>query len=361
MPVTNTGFVESDSGADLFIEQRLNSSKYIRGVSMTAVTGEVTVTVKPVPFLTALSGGKNDGTIDNTGAVSSSEFVTALEDLTDSVQYPISYLLDGGLTFPDYQIALISLATQREDCIAILSTPQRLEYDSNPGRSIVEYVQQNLPSTSFGAVFTPWQLATDTTAGNRDIMVPPDGYVAGQMSRVDSTKGPWEAAAGTENGAIRSRGGALRFNQADLDNLYANRINPIIQIQGGGPTIWGNVTLLSTQAPLSRINVRKLINKIQTELRVALLPFVQAPITSRTYEQIFSLVDAYLSSIQLRGGLKDRKVVCDASNNSNEDADNQIINVWIYIKPTTVAEFINLTSIVTPNSVSFDAIDVTAV
>lgn len=338
--------LQDSAGRNMELTRRLNSSKYIRGVGED-VTTNPNVKVKAVPMLTALDGGYAGA---NEGLISSSELVSALAEFTDPNQYDLTYLMDGGYTFADYQIGLISLAEGREDCTAVLSTPSELEDDANPARAIIEYVQTNLPSTSFGAVFTPWQLMTENGV---DILVPPDGFVAAQMSRVDSTKGRWYAAAGLENGPIRSRGGSVNFSQANLDDLYANRVNPIIRIPDAGPTIWGNITLLAVQSPLSRINVRKLMNMIQSDLRKSLLQYVMVPINTETYVSITNMVNSYLGPILTKGGLEAYLTVCDSSNNTAEDRDAQRINVWVYVKPTQVSEFIDLTTVVTPSSVEF--------
>lgn len=343
--------LQDSAGRNLEISLKLGSSKYIRGVGVDPESNP-SLKVKAVPFLTPLAGGYSG--LSN-GLISSTELINALTEFTDPVQYSLSYLMDGGYTYPDYQIALVSLAESRGDCIAVLSTPVELEIDSNPARSIIEYVQNNLPSSSFGAIYTPWQLMTQNGV---DILVPPDGFVAAQMSKVDTNKGPWYAAAGLEDGAINSRGGSISFSQANLDELYSSRINPIIRVPDAGPTIWGNITLLSVQSPLSRINVRKLMNKVQSELRKSLLQFVMAPIDVMTYTRITNLVEGYLGSIQSKRGIESFMVTCDESNNTAEDRDAQTINVWIYIKPTQVAEFVELTTVVTPSSVSFSTIGV---
>lgn len=337
------------AGRNLELSRRLASSKYVRGIGVDVSTNP-NVLIKAVPMLTVLGGGYAGA---NDGVISSTDLVDSLAEFSDTSQYNLSYLMDGGYTYADYQIALISLAEGREDCIAVLSTPVELEDDANPARAIIDYVQSNLPSTSFGSVFTPWQLMTQNGV---DILVPPDGFVAAQMSRVDSTKGPWFAAAGLEDGPIRSRGGSVTFSTANLDELYENRVNPIIRISDAGPTIWGNITLLAVQSPLSRINVRKLMNKIQSELRRSLLQFVMAPIDASTYLRIKLLVESYLASIQSKRGIEESLVVCDDSNNTAEDRDALRINVWVYVKPTQVAEFIDLTTVVTPSSVEFSTV-----
>jgi len=46
-------------------------------------------------------------------------------------------------------------------------------------------------------------------------------------------------------------------------------------------------------------------------------------------------------------------VVCDETNNTPEDIDNNRLNVWLFIKPTKTAEYIKFTTIITRTGTEF--------
>lgn len=346
--------LQDGNGRNLFIESRLEaSSRYVRAVSM--ATEGLSMSVKAVPFLQALGGGLNDDTEANDGTITSSDLVTSLDQLTDPIAYPISYIVDGGYTFPSYQVALVTFAETRK-CMALLSTPQEAEDASDPVRYMIDYKNDNLPGSSFYMIFTPWQVATDPGLG-RDILVPPVGSVAARMSSVDYQIGPHIAVAGINYGRVNTRGGQVVFSQAQLDDLANNKINPIISIPGYGPTIWGNDTGLGYESPYSRAHVRRLMNQVFADMGELLKPFIYSPINARTFSRINSVCSSYLKAWQGKGAFTDSKVVCNETNNTAEDANNETINVWGFVQPVNVAKFINFTAIVTPAGVEFSSTD----
>ena len=70
--------------------------------------------------------------------------------------------------------------------------------------------------------------------------VPMNGDIAGLCARNDINNFPWFSPAGTARGAIQNAV-KLTYNpsQTQRDQLYSNRINPIIFSPGGGIIIFG--------------------------------------------------------------------------------------------------------------------------
>jgi phage tail sheath protein FI len=61
-----------------------------------------------------------------------------------------------------------------------------------------------------------------------------------------------------------------------------------------------------------------------------------------TRNRIVSMVKPYLGSVQAGRGIQDFLVICDESNNTPDVISRNQLVVDIYIKPTYVAEFIQL-------------------
>ena len=52
-------------------------------------------------------------------------------------------------------------------------------------------------------------------------------------------------------------------NKAQRDQLYANRVNPIVTFPGQGTVLYGDKTALSFASAFDRINVRRLFLTIE--------------------------------------------------------------------------------------------------
>ena len=60
-----------------------------------------------------------------------------------------------------------------------------------------------------------------------------------------------------------------------------------------------------------------------------------------------------LATVQARQGIERFKVICDDSNNSVTDVDNNRMNGRIEFKPVRAVEFIQIDFVVLPSGVSF--------
>lgn len=355
---------QDEAGRSIYIEDRLASSAYVGGASSDVESvPRGTLQLKPVPALLVLAGG--DSGNGNTGEVTTTVLTTALQDLSDPLQYSFNYLLDGGFSggdMADYQNSLVALAEVRR-CFAFLSTPEIAESADDPATEIAAY-SGSIGASSYGALFGPWQLAIDATSGSREVMAPPDGFVAAKHARIDRSRGVGTPVAGVETGGISSRGGRISFSRSGLDDMYDAGINPLIQVQGvGGTVIWGNKTLLNAASPLAEIHVQKMDNAITTDLSNLLLRYVQVNITPSLYEAITNTCTSYMNTYVTRGVLNTSTdgspsfiVICNASNNTEQDKDSGLVNVEVAYKPVRSSKYVRLYTTVTPGGVSFESI-----
>ena len=347
--------MQDGNGRNLFIDSRLQASTFVSAVAPEGIALSTSVMPRAVPFVTGLFGGANGGAtagVAGSGDVTAADMILALQDFTNTESTPVYYFLEGGFGDASYQQSIITLCETRMDSVALLSSPINCEGLPDSATRIVRYRNDSLPSSSYGAIFAPWQNIPDASTG-KDVLCAPDGLVAARMSQVDASKGPWAATAGTVDGLVNSNGAITTFTSADTQLLYANGINPLIPYQGVGTAIWGNKTLYSFDSALNRLNVRKLFNTIEMDLRVALRPYVYKAINQATFNEIKAVVDAYMTTIRGKGGVMDWKTVCDDSNNTAADSDNETINCYLFVRPTKVAEYIGLTVIVTSAGISF--------
>jgi phage tail sheath protein FI len=74
------------------------------------------------------------------------------------------------------------------------------------------------------------------------------------------------------------------------------------------------------------------------------------PETWNTFKQ---LVTPTLKGVQARRGIVDFKVVCDATVNTPDVVDQNMMKAYIYIKPMKTVEVIQLNFVLTAQSSSF--------
>ena len=132
---------------------------------------------------------------------------------------------------------LISIAESRKDCIATIS-PHRGDVVGQTNtatqmNNILEFYSP-LSSSSYAVFDTGWKYAYDRF-NNAFVYVPCNPDIAGTMVRTEITSFPWFSPAGVQRGAINDAI-KLAYNpsKAQRDNLYGERINPIVNKPGAG-------------------------------------------------------------------------------------------------------------------------------
>jgi len=169
------------------------------------------------------------------------------------------------------------------------------------------------------------------------------GDVAGLRSATSSNRASWWASAGLERGIIKNIT-RLAFNPTAgmRDLLYKNSINPIVAFPGQGTVMWGQKTLLATPSSFDRVNVRGLFNTLERALGKMAKFQVMELNDNFTRNRIVSMIKPYLDTVQSGRGIQDFLVICDESNNTPDVISRNQLIIDVYIKPTYVAEFIQL-------------------
>lgn len=185
--------------------------------------------------------------------------------------------------------------------------------------------------------------------------LPVHGDVAGLMAQTDRELNPWWPGAGLQRGQMKNVIKlALKPNKTNRDSLYVNSINVIYVVPGEGQAVvWGQKTATSVASIFSRINVRRLMITIEKTIGKAMLPFVMEFADQTTWDQIAGVINPYLASVQAARGLEAFKVIVDSTNNTPSVINQNKIVVDVHVKPTQVAEFIELTFSVTKSGVQF--------
>lgn len=331
-------------GNNMYVEDVLKASNYIRAINNPAVTG-APKTQSTVLFM----GAGSDGL-----AVTDSDMILAAQTAFSNVEdLPVTLLMDAGWATAAYGVALDAIAKSRMDCVAILSTPYAAEVNSNFISAISTYRKTTLNlNSSYSGLYTP-HLKINDRFNDREIFVAPDGYVAGSISFNSNNSEIWFPPAGFRRGVLNVIGVSRKLESGNLDALSLIQVNPIRQTKGRGIVIWGQKTLLSRPSSLDRMNVRLLLIMIEPALKAFAEDYLFEFNDSPTRSEISVKIDSYMGGIKGRRGVYDYQVTCDTSNNTPAVIDNNQLIVDVFVKPNKSIEDIPMRIIITSTGASF--------
>ena len=295
------------------------------------------------------------------------EYTTGLELFNDKETVDVDFILMGGSmsTEADSKLkaaACITTANLRKDAIAFISTHKGNQVS---GTSALTRTAQKdntvnffsaLSSSSYAVFDSGYKYFYDRFNDSYRY-IPCNGDVAGLCVATSTTLDDWFSPAGLSRGGVRNAI-KLAYNptQADRDELYQNRINPVVSFPGQGITLFGDKTALSSPSAFDRINVRRLFINIEgrAEALAKAVIFEQNDETTRL--GFSNALGSYLSEVQARRGITDFQVVCDTTNNTPSVIDRNEFVAEVYVKPTRSINYITLSFVATRTGVSFSEV-----
>ena len=249
-----------------------------------------------------------------------------------------------------------NLAEVRKDCIVFVSpTSTAVVNQLQPVEQILTF-RSNLRSSSYAVVDSGYKYMYDKY---NDVYryIPLNGDIAGLCARTDKTRDPWFSPAGTSRGAIKNVIKlAFNPNLAQRDQLYKNGINPVVNLSGQGPILYGDKTLLDKPSAFDRINVRRLFIVLEKAISNASRALLFEFNDEFTRAQFRNLIEPYLRDVLGRRGIYDFKVVCDETNNTPQVIDSNRFVGDIYIKPARSINYIQLNFVAVRSGVEFSEI-----
>ena len=342
-------------GDNIYINQLINSgSKYILAFNNSSVTGM------------AASFGDTKLTGGYDGTFSESDIVSGYDLFANPEEVEINFLIGGNHTgsgipndsnmgTPQH---ILSVAETRADCFAILDCPKSdvvgISDVSTAVANVIDYKNNHLnDSKSFGAIYTGWLYVYDKY-NDLNRWIPCSGHVAGIYAYTANTADTWWAPAGLNRGVLKNVI-KLSFNpgKAYRDQLYQNQINPLVSFPGQGIVVWGQKTLQTKPSAFDRVNVRLLFNYMEKAIAKASM-YVVFEFNDNLTQTIFkNMVVPFLEDIKGRRGVYDFLVDVGSKVNTPEVVDANAFKAKIFIKPTRVAEFLEITFIATKTGVDF--------
>ena len=273
---------------------------------------------------------------------------TALQTFANPDALDVNLVVIPGITTQAILTELIRLCEDRQDCMAVLDTPQGLTHTQ-----VVDWHNRTgsyastgfKPNSSFAALYWTWVSVYDPY-NKKTVTVPPTVVVPGQYAVNDRVAEPWYAPAGFQRGRLRSvlAVSANVPSRGALDNLYSggNVVNPIIDFTQQGPHIWGQRTTQRRATALDRVNVRRMLLYAEKVIAGVVRYMVFEPNDSATWNRFVALVTPVLENIKDSRGLYDFKVICDDQTNPPDQIDQNVMRGVLLLKPTKTAEVIQI-------------------
>lgn len=351
-----------DGTPNYYVTQVLNKSKWIYIAShlgadwgTSAVDKDFGTTTQNYVDVDPLSGGINPQTSD-------ANYVNSWELFANSEDSDVSLLIGGNASEKGISVQnkIIQIAANRKDCLAFIS-PAFLYGVSNPSASNIITYKNSLTiaggtAGSYAVMDSGWKYQLDKY-NNVNRFIPLNADIAGLCVYTDSVRDPWWSPAGLNRGQIKNiLKPSWNPTKSDRDELYSNRINPVVSFPGEGVVLYGDKTLQAKPSAFDRINVRRLFIVLEKAIAVAAKYSLFEFNDEFTRAQFVALVEPYLRDIKGRRGIYDYRVVCDTTNNTPQVIDaNQFVGD-IYIKPARSINFIQLNFVAVRTGVDFTEI-----
>ena len=238
---------------------------------------------------------------------------------------------------------------ERADALYIVTTPDKDSYGNNLDQLDVITFLEGTYNTSYAATYWPWVNVTTL-----NIWLPPTISVVTAMAKNDNNNSfPWIPVAGMSKGSInvteiRKKTDGSYLTEAEVGNLYVNRINPLIhsKLMGfEGYKIWGDKTLSDDDILANRVHIRRLLLEVKDMVIKTCRPFLFEQNDNKTKRDIENRLNPELNKIMKNRGLSQFKLVFDKS---IDNTDKGILSGKLFLKPINAIEYIIFIFSITP-------------
>jgi hypothetical protein len=298
----------------------------------------------------------------------------AIDSISDSEVVPANLLLAPGFRNTSVTNKIIQTAERRKDVLAIidlqddyLPPAERLkdrtdEDDLGSVSSAISSLKTRNLDSSYAATFYPWVQVSDNLNNSQLVWIPPSVAALGAFGRSQAQSELWFAPAGFNRGGLGALGGARgpkvlqarqRLDSKERDALYEVNINPIATFPAEGVVIFGQKTLQARESALNRINVRRLVLYLKSEVSKISRNLLFDQNVQSTWNRFKGQVNPVMSSVAARFGLTDYQVVLDETTTTADLIDRNVMYAKIYIKPARAIEYIVVDFVITKTGADF--------
>ena len=308
-----------------------------------------------------LTGGVNYTVSAGQYTITNTDIGSAYELIGDPESQIVDFIIAGPSGTSDANAlakitSLVNIAEERRDCMVFVS-PRRgnvigISNTTTITTNIVDFFKK-LPSSSYMVFDSGYKYIYDKY---NDVYryIPCNGDTAGLCLQTNEISEPWFSPAGFQRGVLRN---AIKLaytpNKAQRDQLYANRVNPIVSFPGQGVVLYGDKTALGFASAFDRINIRRLFLTVERVISTAAKAQLFEQNDEAQRSLFINIVEPYLRDVQGRRGVVDFLVKCDSTNNTPEAVDRGEFYAEVFLKPTRTINYVQLTFVATRTGVSF--------
>lgn len=288
----------------------------------------------------------------------------AIDTITDPIISRINLLAIPGQREPfvvDYaleKVASYGAAFYALDIPVYNPDGERI-FDGDTGQYIdIEYTADRLEGRAldsyYGGAYFPDYIQYDDV-NNQRVTVPASVAALAALGFNDRVAYPWFAPAGFNRASLdfveRTK---TKIKQAERERLYAVKINSIVKFPREGHVIMAQNTLQLDESALNSINVQRMVSDVKRIVVEIGNGIIFENMDENNLRQSFANdVSSALSVIQTKQGIERFRVICDDTNNTQEDVENNRMNAKVVIQPTRAIENISIDFIITRSGVQF--------
>ncbi len=184
-------------------------------------------------------------------------------------------------------------------------------FATSSNRTILCYPQETFYDTGIvptGVTLSPSGLPL-TAQFNANSVGPYSQWVAGGIAAKDLAQGYWWSPSNTQVEGMLGPDVTLYASildaSSDTNNLNAAGIVTVFNAFGTGLRVWGNrsAEYPTSAAPDNFISVRRTMDVIEESLELAMLQFIDQPISNALIDAILASANAFIRSLIQRGAL----------------------------------------------------------
>jgi phage tail sheath protein FI len=256
----------------------------------------------------------------------------------------------------------------RRDCMTIVDVPRQLALKgeakivrpTNPSVNFDTTLANRFPlvsaamNSNYLAPYGSWMRVTNPFTGSL-VWIPQTCKMAGIYVNVDYNFNYWDAPYGLERGLIDGVVDvAFQPNPKQEDLIYSNNINYVKRFPIEGFVAWGQKTGQKVNSAYDRVNVRRMVLRLERYVYRACRPFIGKVNNTFTRRQLLDIITPEFKAAKNAGGLYDYLLICDDTNNTGDVIDANELKLAVYIQPVRVADFIRATFFTTRTGVRFE-------
>lgn len=296
-------------------------------------------------------------------ALGTSQYLEGFDNFENVEEITVDFLIAPGLAVEADQTTVVNdlIATAqagRKDCV-VTASPNRASVVGNAATSIATDTvtfANTLTASSYLFLDNNYLKVYDKY-NDQYVSIPAAASTAGIMANTDQVAASWFSPAGNRRGnylGVTSL--AYSASKSQRDTLYKNGINPIVNIPGQGPILFGDKTKESRPSAFDRINVRRLFLTIERAIGAAARNVMFEFNDEFTRAEFVGIVEPFLRQVQGQRGITDFRVVCDETNNTPAVVDRNEFVFDVFVKPARSINYVILNFVAVRSGVDFSEV-----